>query len=184
MIKFTFKFNTGVEEVPVADCWRDVSFTTFLKLYNLPPDANIMDKISALTGVSVDNLKRCNYDTIMLLSQQISFVHDFTEVIEASQRYDEAYKDFSVGEEEFWKVEAVKQAFAKCDKELTQLLGRDPSIEELNANRINAGPVCLDKYANIDASKTSVLDCYGLVNFFLLRSQSSSNDLKSSETLT
>jgi hypothetical protein len=192
MIPFTFRFASGEEVKEIPSNWRDVSFDKFLGIYNLQKDHDVIDRISILSGIPVDKLRTCQSSSMILVIDEIKFCYDISEVLKAASTVpaDEKWQKWSVGTEEWGKLEAVKQQFAVCDKQILDkfMIEGKPEwedlppevIEAIRLNRLNAGPIALKEYAGIDSSKESVLDCYGLVNFFLLKSESFLNGSRSS----
>lgn len=178
MYKYTFQHSGGIQVAEVASCWKDVTFDQFLELSKLPVDAEIFQRISILSGIPVDIIKQCDTSNMLILSDQMGFSFDYTEVNEAALKYDkEKWDKWYIGDDEVIKYEIVRQAIRVCDKEVYEKWGVDKDEENLTTefkealtiNRMNAAPVILKQYADIDTSKTSVLDCYGLVGFFLFR---------------
>jgi hypothetical protein len=181
MVKYTFTYPDGTKvDTEVAEGWPEVTFTKFLELYNLPKDADITARLSVFAGVPVENIKRIDAGSILLLTEQVAFSYDYTEVLEAATKYPAKWNDWDIGADEWGKLENVCAAFKACDRTVYKRFSIDPNnvdyeklpkevIDAINLNRINAGPVALKSYADIDADTTPILDCYGLVNFFLLK---------------
>ncbi len=191
MLKYTFDYTTGSEEKDVPENWGETTFKQFLDIYNLPPDADIFDRVSIFTGISVENIKKTkNSSAMIVLADQLSFTYDFGPIKEVANTYDSKWDSWNIGEDEWGKLEAVKAAFTKCDREVLRKFNiaigtpsEDISKEVKDAvllNRINAAPIALKEYAGIDANTTPVTECYGLVNFFLHRWESFKNDTRPS----
>jgi hypothetical protein len=155
MIPFTFRFASGEEVKEIPSNWRDVSFDKFLGIYNLQKDHDVIDRISILSGIPVDKLRTCQSSSMILVIDEIKFCYDISEVLKAASTVpaDEKWQKWSVGTEEWGKLEAVKQQFAVCDKQILDkfMIEGKPEwedlppevIEAIRLNRLNAGPIAL-----------------------------------------
>jgi hypothetical protein len=179
MVPVNLKLDTGEEVVQIPESWNEVTFDQFLEMYNSSDNLHPQKLVSIFTKIPVENLGKYSTDGVLLIIDTLLFTLDYAPIIEAAKKMpdDPKWKTWKVGEDEWGKLEAVRMKFKELDQNILDkhnLKADDPNIpkyvlDEITANRLNAAPVALKEYADIDTSKTSVIDCYGLANFFLIR---------------
>lgn len=181
MLTFTLIYDNEEKEVFLPQTWSDVTFEQYVRLvnednYDEKGNIDILNRIHIFTGIPIEALERCKQELILTMFNCISFMADQDEIINCKVPADLAnweYEGISYG-----TGIAIDKILDNNYKALVEDIGREPTPEEVQKHRINAGASIVevltrkkvgDNLVGRNILKEPVTEVLGMVNFFLTR---------------
>lgn len=176
---FQAKFNTGIEEISIPSSWHEVTYSQYCELIN--NDGDWFRRISILSGLKEDDVKRFSTDLFTIMLSRASFLNNIDELLN-SLFIPKEYENFNVGATDIGDFISAQQELERVDNELKSRIP-EPTEQQLLNNRAYAGVKITrlftqkryDGYSvpGLNISNEPVTKVLGLVNFFLLKLENS-----------
>lgn len=150
-------YISGDEVINMPEAWSEVTFNQYVELVNRD-SGDWFDRISVLTGLSIEDVKRFKTDLFVQFVNRASFLND-TKPLMDSLIVPEKWQGFKVGSTEIGTFMQVQQELDR--------------VKEAELNSVNAGAKIVKLFTGEDIGSDPVTEVLGLVNFFLLKLESS-----------